>query len=361
MNQRTFFSIFLIFFGFTAILHAQTPATAQTASVLTLNEAMQTLGSAELRWDPFFNTGVFSLGGHNAAFLASAKGESGPVLFNNRDVVNLPLPYAEKGELLFPDTFITGLTRNFERLLEEEQSRFRIAAIVIDPGHGGRDSGAIGNHIIDGVLFQSIEKNIVLKVAKLLYARLTDAFPDKRILLTRDGDSFPSLEDRVILANSIPLKENEAIIYISIHANASYSNPKASGYEIWYLPPDHQRVLLNKTGYSGSQDVWTILNDLMQYEYITESILLANKILEQFDNIFGGVMPSRGLKEEAWFVVRNAHMPSVLVELGFVSNLSDALLMADDNYLKKFSDVLYNGITEFIFLFERSGGFTAQY
>jgi N-acetylmuramoyl-L-alanine amidase len=72
-------------------------------------------------------------------------------------------------------------------------------------------------------------------------------------------------------------------------------------------------------------------------------------------------MPSRGLKEEAWFVVRNAHMPSVLVELGFVSNEADAILMNDSGYLIKFCEALYNGIAEFVALFERSGGFTAQY
>ena len=360
-------SLRVLIFFFILLFSAGTYSYAQSASVLNLNDTMQYLGSAdissnpELRWDPFFGSGVFSLNGHNAAFYTSDRGDEGPVLFDNREILNLPLPYSEAGELFFPASFVKEVTDTFMRYSLEDLSRFRIAAIVIDPGHGGRDSGAIGNHIINGAPFQSVEKDIVLKVSRLLYSRLNAAFPDKRILMTREGDTFPSLEDRVILANSIPVNDNEAIIYISVHANASLVNPAARGYEIWYLPPDYQREIIDKSKFTGSPEILPILNDMIQDEYITESILLSQGILNQFNNILGNVMPSRGLKEEAWFVVRNAHMPSVLVELGFVTNETDALMMDDDNYLIKFSDALYNGITEFVDLFERSGGFTAQY
>jgi len=328
---------------------------------LTLTETLAALGSPELRWDPFFESGVFSLNGHSAAFFSSAKGEEGPVLFDNREVMNLPLPYQGAGELFFPAGFVRGVSETFKKFAGDDLSRFRIAAIVIDPGHGGRDSGAVGSHNINGTTLRSVEKDIVLKVSKLLYARLTAAYPDKRILMTRDDDSFPTLEDRVILANGIPVRDNEAIIYISVHANASFSNPLARGYEIWYLPPNYQRNILDKSTFTGSPDIMHILNDMIQDEYNTESILLSRAILAQFERLLGHLMPSRGLKEEAWFVVRNAHMPSVLVELGFVTNQTDAILMNDDNYLIKFSDAIYNGIAEFVALFERSGGFTAQY
>jgi len=334
---------------------------AQTTDVLNLNDTLRALGAPDLRWDPFFSSGVLTLNGHNASFFSADKGETGPVLFDNREIMDLPLPYSDAGQLFFPAAFITGVNDTFKKFAADDLSRFRIAAIVIDPGHGGKDTGAVGNFIIKGVPFQSVEKDIVLKVSKLLYARLDAAYPDKRILMTRDDDSFPSLDDRVILANGIPVKDNEAIIYISIHANASLSNPAARGYEIWYLPPDYQRDILDKSKFTGSPEILPILNDMIQEEYNTESVLLSQGILKQFDNILGNVMPSRGLKKEAWFVVRNAHMPSVLVELGFVSNETDALLMNDDNYLIKFSDALYNGITDFVALFERSGGFTAQY
>jgi N-acetylmuramoyl-L-alanine amidase len=195
-------------------------------------------------------------------------------------------------------------------------------------------------------------------VSWLLHDRLRSAYPDKRVLLTRERDELPSLDDRVNLANGIPLEDNEAIIYISIHANASIGNKAARGYEIWYLPHGFQRDLLDTSRYSHSQEVMHILNDMMAEEFTTESILLAQSILKQFDEVLGDTMPSRGLKENAWFVVRNARMPSVLVELGFVSNETDALLMDSEAHLKKFSEALYKGIAEFVALFERSGGFT---
>ena len=345
------FSLFLIY-G----LSAQTQASRQTSSVLSLTETLSQIG-AEFRWDPFFESGVLSFQGFNAAFFSSEMGEEGPVLFNNREVLKLPLPYSDAGELFFPEAFVAGVTQNFRRFAEEERSRFRIAAIVIDPGHGGRDPGAIGTHNINGVQLRSVEKDIVLNVSRILHSRLAASYPDKRILMTREGDTYPSLDDRVNMANNIPVRENEAIIYISIHANASLANPNARGYEVWYLPPTFRRTLLNQSNFTGSPEVMTIFNDMLQEEISTESILLAQRILNHFDSLLGNSMPSRGLKEEAWFVVRNAHMPSVLVELGFVSNRTDAQMMNDPVYLQRFSEAIYNGIVDFINIFERTGSF----
>jgi len=74
----------------------------------------------------------------------------------------------------------------------------------------------------------------------------------------------------------------------------------------------------------------------------------------------GRSMPSRGLKAEEWFVVRRSNMPAVLVELGFVSNKDDALLMTTDRDLRKMVEAVYKGIADFITVFERSGGFIAS-
>lgn len=354
------FAIFLILFPI--------PAWAQTSDkVLSLENTLKALSPpnrpelrADLRWDPFFGSGVFSTGLHYAAFFTGKAGEQGPVLFDNREILDLPLPFSINGSLYFPEAFVTALNNTFRRFAEEDLSRFRIAAIVIDPGHGGKDSGALGSHTIRGTVLQSVEKDINLKVSKLLYSRLIAAFPDKKVILTRQDDTFLSLDERVNVANGIPIKDNEAVIYISVHANASF-NKAARGYEVWYLSPDYRRDLVDQSKYADSREVIPILNDMMQEEFTTESILMAQAILRQFDEILGKVMPSRGLKEESWFVVRNARMPSVLVELGFVTNETDAQFMNDEGYLNKFSEVLYKGISEFVGLFERSGGFTALY
>jgi N-acetylmuramoyl-L-alanine amidase len=332
------------------------------AQVLTLESALKNLGSqesggAELRWDPFFASGVISAGGHDAAFLSGARGEAGPVLLDKRDILNLPLPYTEGGALLFPESFVAGLKSAFTRYAENDAGRYRIAAIIIDPGHGGRDTGAVGEHVFDGKPYKLLEKDLVLNAALYLNGRLRQAFPDKQVLMTRSGDSFPSLEERAALANSVPLKDNEAIIYISIHANASFKKD-ARGYEVWYLSQGYRRNVLDKSKYEDDS-IFSIENDMMQEEYTTESILMAQSILKRMGEAVGRTMPSRGLKEEEWFVVRNVHMPSVLVELGFVTNEKDAALMRDDAYLKNLAEALYKGITDFIGLFERSGGFTA--
>jgi N-acetylmuramoyl-L-alanine amidase len=86
---------------------------------------------------------------------------------------------------------------------------------------------------------------------------------------------------------------------------------------------------------------------------------MAQLIMNQFKETLGPAIPSRGIKAEDWYVVKNARMPSVLVELGFVTNEADALLMTNETHLQKFSQALYKGITQFVTVFEHSGGFTS--
>jgi N-acetylmuramoyl-L-alanine amidase len=349
-----------LFFLFAGTIFAQTDA-----AILSLDETLAALGAvrdaagAEFRWDPLLRTGAFSVETHQGVFsTALAAGETGFLLLDGREVFTVPLPYSDRGLLRFPQTFVSTLKSAFTRSIEEDASRFRIAAIIIDPGHGGKDSGAVGNFVIDGKPFRAVEKEITLNASKLLRSFLAGAYPDKQILMTREGDTYPTLEDRVAIANSVPLKENEAIIYISIHANASF-NKQARGYEVWYLSPDYRRTVLDKSKYADSAEVIPILNAMLEEEFTTESIIMAQSIVRGFEQGLGSLIPSRGIKAEEWFVVRNARMPSVLVELGFVTNEADARVMTDGGYLKKIAEALYKGITEFVNVFERSGGFTA--
>jgi N-acetylmuramoyl-L-alanine amidase len=348
---------------------AQTPAPAGPPLAgekkLSLEETLTGLETlpggrrnAEFRWDPFFQGGAFSLGGHSVSFSAGEAGEAGAALIDGREIFTAPLPYLEGGSLFFPETFVSAAKNAFSRALEDESSRYRIAAIIVDPGHGGKDAGAVGNFVINGKPLKSVEKDITLQVSRELHSLLSRAYPDKRVMLTREGDTYPSLENRVAVANSVPLRENEAIIFISIHANASF-NKQARGYEVWYLSPDYRRNVIDKSKFADSAEVIPILNAMLEEEFTTESIMMAKSILDRFGEALGNAIPSRGIKAEEWFVVRNARMPSVLVELGFVTNEADALLMADGGYLKKAAEALYKGITDFVGTFERSGGFTA--
>jgi len=99
-------------------------------------------------------------------------------------------------------------------------------------------------------------------------------------------------------------------------------------------------------------------NGLTEEEYTTESIMIAKFIMDGLQSQIGSESKSRGIKAEEWFVVKNALMPSVLIELGFVSNEAEAKKLNDDKYLKKATLGIYNGITAYITHFERSRGFT---
>jgi N-acetylmuramoyl-L-alanine amidase len=360
LHSRFFgISLLLFFLNISPVLFPEEAAAASPAepAALSLEETLKALG-AELRWDPLFRAGVLSIRGHHLAFQTGNTGDQGLVLLDNRDVFTLPAPYLEGGILLFPEEFVNIGRKTLDEYMQQELSRFRIAAIIVDPGHGGKDSGASGTHNINGRQFTLVEKDLTLRVSRDLHAMLSAAFPDKQVLLTRTGDTYPTLEDRVAIANSVPLRENEAIIYISIHANASF-NKSARGYEVWYLSPDYRRTVIDESKYDGSAEILHILNDMMEEEFTTESITMAQLIINQFKETLGLLIPSRGIKAEEWFVVRNARMPSILVELGFVTNETDALLMTDETYLMKLSQALYKGITQFVTVFERSGGFTS--
>jgi N-acetylmuramoyl-L-alanine amidase len=251
---------------------------------------------------------------------------------------------------------VSSITRWFADRDTERASRFSIAAILIDPGHGGKDSGAIGEFGTGKDRLRILEKDVVLAVGADVYARLQAQWPDKRILLTRTGDTFPSLDARVDKANDVPLGANEAIIYISIHANASF-NKAASGYEVWYLNPEYRRTVVDPKKAEGvDKNVLPILNAMLEEEYTTESVFLARSILGGMKTSIGDVSIDRGIREEEWFVVRNAKMPSVLVEVGFVTNEAEARLLSDKEHLRKLGDGIYNGVVDFVDYFEHRKG-----
>ena len=122
----------------------------------------------------------------------------------------------------------------------------------------------------------------------------------------------------------------------------------------------NEEVLLLASEYNGSPSIE--VNGNVPYfgeeEYTTESVLIAKFIMEGLDAQIGKQSKSRGIKAEEWFVVRNAHMPSVLVEAGFITNEKEAALLDDAQYLQKITQGIYNGLSSFISHFELSRGFT---
>ena len=320
------------------------------SQLISLGAAARSL-EAEISWDPLTRSAVLARDGH----LVSLRTDDELVLFDYRKCAMLDAPRLMGNEVFLTKAFVDRLGSFFATL--PPPPSYRVGAILIDPGHGGKDPGAIGSASVNGKSVSLREKDIVLTVAKDVFARLRAKYPDKQILLTRSGDSYPSLEDRVEMANSVKLADHEAIIYISIHANAAF-NQSSSGFEVWYLTPDYRRTVIDKTD-SNDSDILPILNTMMEEEFTTESILIAKNIMEEMNGQVGKLSQNRGMKEESWFVVRNARMPSVLVELGFVSNPTEAKLLADPEYLQKCASGIYNGLSGFISHFENSRGFTS--
>ena len=177
--------------------------------------------------------------------------------------------------------------------------------------------------------------------------------------MTRNTDVYLTLQQRTEIANSVELKNNEAILFISIHVNTNFDQ-KVSGYEVWYLTPGYRRQVLDAKQYKEDAAVLPILNSMMEEEYTTESILIAKFITEGIAAQVGNLSPQRKIKPEEWFVCKNSKMPSVLCEIGFLSNPTEAALLADDKYLQKISLGIYNGLRSFVTHFERSRGFTGK-
>lgn len=343
VKLRILFAILLIFLVFFT-------ASGEDSAGISYNDLLSEL-EAEGFWDPVLGKGVIVKDGNMAGFSVNAD----YFLFDDGSAQLISPPYIGDGGLFFQDKALKVLESYFS--VPDNIPHFKIGAILIDPGHGGKDPGAVGEYTLNGKKYRCVEKDVVLDCSTKIYRKLKEKYPDKTIMMTRTGDTYPSLEDRVEMANNISLKQDEAIIYVSVHANSSFSKT-AKGYEVWYLSQDYRRNLVDESDIE-TKEILPILNNMMEEEFTMESILIAKFILDGLTEQIGDLSPSRGLKEENWFVVRNARMPSVLIELGFVSNEEEGRLLNSEDYLQKCADGIYNGVVKFIDYFEHSRGFTS--
>ncbi len=313
---------------------------------------------AVLEWDALRDAGVLSFGDDRISLAVGAD----IVLVNYRLKVEIDPPFRRDGAVWLTTAAVTAISDAVQRdRLAHAAQHMRVAYILIDPGHGGKDGGAVGS-FMDGKKEVTVkEKDVTLNVARKLSVMLAAAFPDKQIVFTRKDDTFVSLEDRVVVANGLLARTKETVLYLSIHANTSPFNRKASGFEVWCLPPTYKRTLLD-AGAAGkeNQDILPILNSMLEEEISVESTVLAREILAGLDRRIGDQTVDRGLRQNDWYVVRNARMPAVLTEVGFVSHPEEAVRLADDSYLKDVAQGMYDGIHAFISRFEQYGSADAR-
>lgn len=317
---------------------------------IALLEKSKTNGMS-LYWDSLSECGILEKNGHQLSF---RNGES-LVLLDSVKMAITDAPELKNNQLYVSNKFLSDAEEFFN---QKSEVPFKVGAILIDAGHGGKDPGALKTYKINGKDVTIREKDINLKVAKMLYERLHAAYPQKQIILTRSTDVFLTLGERTDIANNVKVGENEAVLFISIHVNSSL-NKSSSGYEVWYLSPGYRRTVLDKSAVDNDNNLFTIMNSMLEEEYTTESIMIAKFIMDGLQAQIGKESTARGIRAEEWFVVKNSNMPAVLIELGFVSNQKEALLLNDEKYLKKATLGIYNGITAFVTHFERSQGFTS--
>ena len=336
--------IFLISL-FSSLIYAQ--------NNITIKEAKERL-NADVYWEPLTEELLFSKNDMTASLLL----DSDMVLYSNKSYSILTKPATlEKGEIKISNECLKEIQNFFENIRVPTEIGYHVGAILIDPGHGGRDAGCVGSYTENGKTHILYEKNIALSISLELYNRLKKTYPDKNIMLTRNDDTYPTLPERVKMANSIKVNKNEAILYISIHANASL-NSRAQGFEVGYLPPEYRRNLIDKD--ETPKDIHSILNSMLEEEYTMESVLMAKDVLDGLDKEIGSVSRNRGIREEEYIVVKNVKMPSILIEVGFVSNKEEAKRLNTPQYLKKCTEGIYNGLVSFIYQFESSRGFIAK-
>ncbi|MBR1640457.1 MAG: N-acetylmuramoyl-L-alanine amidase [Treponema sp.] len=302
-------------------------------------------------WDSLSESGMLEKNDHHLSFRT---GEEVVILDGIRMMIT-DAPELNGNRILVSKKFLDDSEEFFS---QKSELPFKVGAILIDAGHGGKDPGALKTYRVGGKDLTIREKDITLRVAKMLGEKLRAAYPNKQIILTRDKDVFLSLGERTDIANGVKVGENEAVLFISVHVNSSL-NKNSSGYEVWYLSPGYRRTVLDKASMDDDKSLFPILNSMMEEEYTTESIMIAKFIMDGLQGQIGKESTARGIKAEEWFVVKNSNMPSVLIELGFVSNEKEALLLNDEKYLKKATLGIYNGIAAFITHFERSQGFTS--
>lgn len=203
--------------------------------------------------------------------------------------------------------------------------------VVIDAGHGGHDTGAVG------LKMKVQEKDLNLTVAKQLAAKIQTKYPEVKVILTRDTDVFLPLQQRADIAN-----KNHADLFISIHTNAA-ENRNACGAETFILGTERMEDNLDvamrenavmkleedQTVYQGfdpnSVESY-ILFELMQNQYMDNSLVFAELVQNQFVGTLQRA--NRGVRQAAFWVLLKSACPSVLVEMGFVSNAEEEKWLA---------------------------------
>ena len=236
-------------------------------------------------------------------------------------------------------------------VFSQKKETYRVRTVVIDPGHGGAKPGAQGS--------RSQEKTITLAVAKKFGKLIQDNYPDVKVIFTRTTDVDISLAERARIAN-----RNKADLFISIHAN-SHPTAAPNGVETFVMGLSESRAnlevakkenadILLEADYKDNADYNVfdpnspesyVLLAMFQNSYLDKSLNLAQAIQKQYMRNFKAI--DRGVKQAELFVLYKTAMPSVLTEIGFISNPTEEAFMLSDEGQAKIAVSLFNAFMIF--------------
>jgi N-acetylmuramoyl-L-alanine amidase len=219
----------------------------------------------------------------------------------------------------------------------------KIGKIVIDPGHGGHDTGTIGPKGLE-------EKDLVLEVGRRL-GKLLETRLGAEVIYTRKDDTFIPLETRTAIAN-----QERADLFVSIHANSS-RDPDARGVETYYLnftsSPEALEVAARENAVSEKSiyELQDLVKKIALKEKIEESREFAGNVQQFLHSGLAAKSPAirnRGVKKAPFIVLIGANMPSILAEISFVSNPTDERRLETSDYRQRIAESLYRGIAKYV-------------
>ncbi len=236
------------------------------------------------------------------------------------------------------------------RVQHTPSKSLRDVVIVLDPGHGGKDPGAVGPRRI-------AEKNVVLAIA-LKLKHLVDKQPGMRAVLTRNGDYYVGLRERLNMA-----RRYNADVFISIHADA-FINQHSNGASVFALSQtgatsEAARWLAEKENYSelggvnlSSLDdqnglIRTVLLDLSQTATITASVQMGSQVLHHMDKITS--LHNSAVEQARFVVLKSPDIPSVLVETGFITNPREETNLSSPLYQERLTQAIFEGVKRYFF------------
>ena len=234
----------------------------------------------------------------------------------------------------------------------------RLKTVVIDPGHGGKDAGCISRDK------KTYEKNITLDIGKRLAHKISSAYPDVEVKMTRSEDVFVELENRAVFANKAG-----ANLFISIHVNSVEKGTTASGYSIHCLGQSSKKgndlysknldlvkrensvIMLEDNyettyqGFNPNDPQSSIIFSLMQNAHLGNSLTFAEDVATAMGS--QPIRHSRGVSQDPFWVLWRTAMPSVLVEVGFITNPDDLATMRSEKGRDQIADNLFKAFQTF--------------